>query len=223
MKYIIFTTSFLIFFIGCKPTETTKSVQYLDCYVRYLNQEVKIRAEATLKQGTDEKNAQPIEIKDGIKYNNATMSLIAKKGLTYKYERDGTSEPMRIFSFKNLNGKTTQFDLPVAEVSDFSFDKNIVTLKKPNTLSWVGTPLELGEKISLIWDNPENGTVTMQVSGTSSRNSIDFPSVEIDKLKPGKWTLYLVRSKVTRKEADGVVLRGVGESFSKTKDVLVKN
>jgi hypothetical protein len=222
MKYIIFTVSFLLFFVGCKSSEPTKPKQWLDCYVRYLTQENQIRAEATLKQGIDEKTASPTEIMGGIQYNNSRMSLIAKQGLTYKFEREGAKEAKRNFEFKSLEGKTILFDLPISEVVDFSFEKNKVTLKKPNILHWTGTPMEPGEKFVLIWENAEFGTVSMQVSGTSSKNSIDFPAAEMDKLKAGKWMLYMVRTKATNEVVDGVTVRGVGEIYSQTKEILVQ-
>jgi hypothetical protein len=222
MKYIIFTASFLLFFVGCKSSEPTKPKQWLDCYVRYLTQENQLRAEATLKQGIDEKSAQAIEITSGIKYNDAKMSLIAKQGMTYKLEREGAKEAKRNFEFKSLDGKTVLFDLPISEVIDFGFDKYIVTLKKPNTLTWTGTPMEVGEKFVLIWENEEYGTISMQVSGTSSVNSIDFPAAEIDKLKVGKWKLYIVRTKTSQSVLNGVTVRGIGEVYSKTRDIVVQ-
>jgi hypothetical protein len=222
MKYIIFTVSFLLFFMGCKSSEPVKPKQWLDCYVRYLTQENQLRAEATLKQGIDEESAQTMEITSGIKYNDAKMSLIAKQGMTYKLERPGIKEAKRNFEFKSLDGKTVLFDLPIAEVVDFGFDKNKVMLKKSNTLSWTGTPIETGERFVLIWENTDFGTVSMQVSGTSAATSIDFPAAEIDKLKAGKWMLYMVRTKTSQSIVEGVTVRGVGESYSKTKEIVVQ-
>jgi hypothetical protein len=222
MKFLIFSTSFFLFFIGCKPTEPAKPKQWLNCYVRYLTQENKIRAEATLKQGLDEKTAQLLEIKNGLKFNNATMSLISKQGLTYKYERDGMMEASRVFEFTTDDDKVIKFDLPATEVKDFSFPQNIVVLKQANTLTWMGEPLYKDEKFVLIWENPEHGTVSMEVSGTGGKNTIEFPAAELAKLQAGKWMLYLVRTKTTRTTVNDVSVRGIGECYSKTKEIVVK-
>lgn len=222
MKQIIFSLSIICGCLACGTAPKSTELRLLDCYARFLEDESSLMAEATFRRGPTAAEAQPAEMPGGIAYNNTAMSVKSQTGLTYAIKQQNSGVPAHTFSWKNARNESQAFVMPMPAMSDFQFDKSPLSLGQPAQLRWKGPQMGADETLVLLWDNEQHGTVTMQVSGATLQNAIDFPAAELRKLKPGEWSLYLVRKKVSRGTVDGIEARGVAEFYSTTKRFTVK-
>lgn len=188
-----------------------------------MEQEADARAEATFQTAPPDQTLQPAELPGGLQYDGAQMSFNAESAL-YKTQKNvgsaGFSEHR--FAWANAQKQRQTFTLPVPAMANFAFSPMPIALDKPARLSWEGQPIGEDESLVLIWENAEHGTATMQVAGATMGKFIDFPAAELRKLKPGEWSVYLVRKRIVRQTVDGVVARGVSEFYSTAQKVQVK-
>ncbi len=220
MKHIFFFILTALAFSSCKTADKPKKYS-LDCYVRFLESEGRIRAEATLREG--DANPQPVEAPGGITYQKKPMTLRQAAGFSYKTESSGGVQLKHIFSWKDEKGVSHDFEMDLSPITDFGFGSKTISRQKPASFRWSGLPLGKGETIVFLWENAALGkTVPMEIYNTGGMPIIEFPAAQIAKLDAGTWTLYLVRKKLTKTDADGVANSGIIEYYTKTDTIEVK-
>ena len=224
MKYIFFCTLPLLVSVSCTAPSTPQK-QSLECYVRYLVPEGQLHAEATLREMVAPQNTpRPIAVPGGIRYQEAPMSAIQVQGTSYVLERPGGYTPRHEFSWQDAGAKTHRFTMDMSPVTSFSFGNGAtLSREKPATFSWEGAPLEKGEALVFLWESIDRRlTVPMDVVGAPGQRSIDFPAVKLSELAPGRWTLYIVRKKLTQTNVDGIEASGVVEYYSQVDTLTVQ-
>lgn len=220
MKHIFFFILTALAFSACKTADKPKKYSF-DCYVRFLETEGLLRAEATLREG--DVNPQPVEVPGGIAYQRKQMTLRQAPGFTYKTETAGGFELKNAFSWKDEKGASHEFEMQLSPVTGFGFGSKTISRRKPAAFRWEGAPLAKGEVMVFLWENAALGkTVPMEIYNTGGAPAIDFPAAQLAKLDPGRWTLYLVRKKLTKSDANGVPASGIIEYYTKTDTIEVK-
>lgn len=220
MKHIFFLILTAGTFSHCKTAEQPKKYSF-DCYVRYLETEARLHAEATLREG--DPNPHPVEVAGGILYQGKPMTLKQLSGLVYKTDLPGGAELKHVFSWKDDKGKPHSFDMQVSPITDFGFDNKTLLRQKPATFHWQGAPMTKGETFVFLWENAAlRKTVPMEIYNTGSQPVIEFPAAQLAKLDPGEWTLYLVRKKLVKSDAGGIPASGVFEYYTKTETIRVE-
>ncbi|MBX2892890.1 MAG: hypothetical protein KF734_18320 [Saprospiraceae bacterium] len=220
MKHIFFLTLSVLAFSLCQTAPATKK-RSLSCYVRYLEPENQLRAEATMREGDAE--LQPTQLADGLLYQGKEMDLMTTQGIIYRWEGPSKFPAKHVFAWKDDKGQPQQFEMSFSPILQFGFDSTTLSRKQPAKLRWEGTPLEKGESMVLLWENSTlNKTVPMEVINLSSEAAIEFPSVKIAELEPGTWTYYLVRKKLVKANVNGVAASGIIEHYTKNDTIQVK-
>lgn len=220
MKHIFFLILSALALFGCQPAKTPQKRSF-DCYVRYLQTETKIRAEATLREGSP--NPKPVEAPGGVRYQGVEMKMMTVPHISYQFDQTGKFEPEHTFSWKDEKGQELQFAMRISPIKNFNFGTKILSRQQSATFRWEGTPLAKGETLVFLWENKAIGkTVPMEVINIGSEPTVEFPAAKIAELAPGEWTLYLVRKKLTKAEVSGVEASGVMEYYTKTDTVQVK-
>jgi hypothetical protein len=195
-----------------KPTPPEK--QYLSCYVRHDAATLNTKAEATLREGEVKKSE--MEIKGGIRYQRAEMRLVPIQGMSYRYEYRAEYLPSHLYEWKNTADETLSFTASMNDLKDFSFEPLPLSRNKPAKLRWQGKALEQGETLVLIWENLKTGeTVPLQVYTSFDTKEIEFPAAKMHDLSAGKWSVYVVRKKMTKTQIAHVEATGVAEYYSK--------
>ncbi|MFN7267046.1 MAG: hypothetical protein ACK5VB_06100, partial [Bacteroidota bacterium] len=115
-----------------------------------------------------------------------------------------------------------EFVMGIPSIDSFSMDGSTIANNQPARLSWKGEPLQKGETLVIMWANSEEGlTKPMEVTTTVGKPYIDFPAGKLSELTPGKWTLYLVRKKLTKSVANGYQTSGIMEYYTRSVEVTV--
>jgi hypothetical protein len=210
-------------FLCCKSNpDTAQNQRMLDCYVRILESEGQVLAQGTLKN-TTATTPLPIEVPGGLRYQGGPMKVIGGKGLTYQTEFDGEYRPDHTFSWDDRDGTRHTFAPQMSRLSRWGFGSNTLTLGKPATFTWEGPALDRGETLVFMWENPKtNQAQPMEIYGGPAESKIEFPAAKLAELTPGTWTLYLVRRKLTKADANGVPAQATLEFYSQTDTLVVK-
>jgi len=221
MKHIFFSILTALAISSCTQPVTPKK-RLLNTYVRFLADEKTIRAEATYQEGSPD--PLPAQMPGGISFQGLPMKIRAVQGITYQAESSSDYTPKQVFHWENMSGKRINFEMTMAPIRKFGFDKEPVSGQEPNTFRWEGGPLENGEAFVFLWENLQTReTVKMEVFQNTVESEIKFPAAKLAEVKPaGRWALYLVRKKLTKSVVDGIEASGVLEYYSKSDTVEVK-
>lgn len=218
MKYIFFLVLPTLFISACKQ-EDKKPALNLRCYVRYDVASGRVTAEAGM---SDIASGKVLEITDGIRYQSTPMKLLPAVGITYQYSYIASFVPEHRFNWLGSDGDKNEFVMGISPIDSFSMGGNSIPNNQPGRLSWKGDPLQKGETLVILWENNEEGlTVPMEVTTTVGKPFIDFPAEKLKELKPGKWTLYLVRKKLTRMVVNEYLVNGIMEYYTRSSELTV--
>jgi len=221
MKHIFFWI--LIFSSGvfCSPAQKPKT-QSAECYVRYLVPEGQLLAEMTLREGPAGQKAQnAVVVPGGVQYQGIRMNELSSDGVSYQLNRASGYDLQHVFTW--MAGKQRKFDMSLSPITAFSFGSDTLSRETPATFTWEGAPLERGETVVFLWETPDRiQTVPMEVIATPGQQSIEFPAVQVSKLSPGKWTLYLVRKKMTKANLEGTEVTGIAEYYTRMDTLLIR-
>lgn len=220
MKYIFFSVLSALAFSCCQTAEKPTNRSF-DCYVRYLEPDSLLRAEARLLEG--DTAPQPVRAPENIRYQGKEMKLQTSQGIFYRREDFGNFGPKHSFSWKDDKGVVRQFEMQLSPIQRFGFESNSLSREKTAVFRWEGAPLTKGETLVFLWENAAlNKTVPMELISITDLPAIEFPAVKIAELDPGTWTYYLVRKKLTKADANGVAASGIIEYYTKSDTVQVK-
>lgn len=217
MKHIFFSILTVLAFSNCQtPAPSAKNI--LSCYVRYDAPGRKIKAEASLKDGTSK---QIIEMPGGLRFQNTEMKILPVQGITYSLEYPAGYTPDVLFDWKLKKGVIGQVKLDLPVIDSFFFDAKTLSIQNPVNLKWLGKPLGKGETLVFIWENEAEGkSVPMEVSTTLGAPLIEVPAAKIAELGVGDWSLYLVRKRLAKSEVPDFVVESATEYY--TKPIKVK-
>jgi len=217
MKHIFFSILTTLAFWHCQaPAPAPKGI--LNCYVRFDAVSQKVKAEATLYDGTTKR---VIEMPGGIRFQSTEMKVLSVRGITYSTEYAAKYAQEQVFGWKNKNGVLGQFKLNLPAVDSFFFEPKVLSIKTSANLHWLGKPLSKNETLVFIWEDTKEGkTVPMEVSTTLNEPLIELPAAKIANLGPGDWSLYLVRKRMEKSEIADYFVESTGEYY--TKPIKVK-
>lgn len=207
-----------LLFTACQSAQPVEKHSFR-CYVRYIEDQAQLRAEATLLDA----DSAAVEPPGGLRFQGQVMSKPPVAGAGYRYQHNGVAGDKALFGWTNAAGRQHEFALPMLPVQDFGFGPPPVYHNRPDTLRWQGEPLTPGETLVLMWENKEtNQTKPMEIYSSSVQKEIVFPAAKMAELTPGDWSLYLVRRKMVKGDAAGVPATGVVEYYTRSQTFVVK-
>jgi hypothetical protein len=220
MMRIFFFITAVLTLNACQPDSPNRP-RTLECFVRYQEDEQKVSTEATFAQVNDNGQSVPIELKGGIRYQNMPMTLRPVQGLTYARAYPAAFQAEHNFMLEVSPGQPLTFPMTMNAMTDIGFGSPQLPLGKAARFSWHGAPLERGETVVLLWENPAtHQTVPMEIYGVGLA-FIELPAAKLAELQPGTWTLYAVRKKLVKANLNGIAASGIMEYYSKTDTLLL--
>ncbi len=219
MKLIFFSVLTALAFFACKrPTPLQK--RSLDCYVRFDEAQGIALANANFQETGA--SPEPVEMPGGVFYQNVAMELLPVEGKTYHKEYPAAFMGEHTFRWEESPGVPASFTMRMNPLKEFGFGSDTVWHNRPATLKWQGPGLEKGEALVLIWEQQDAGkTVPMELITIGNDASIDFPAAKMAELPPGKWTVYLVRKKLSKGILNNTSITCTAELYSRIKAVRV--
>ena len=220
MKHIFFLILSALAFSFCQTTAPAPKRSF-ECYVRFLEPETRVHAEATLREGdTAPRTIQP---PGGIFYQSREMKLMTEPAILYRSDKTSGFDQKHTFSWKDEKGQEHRFEMQISPIRQFGFGTKTLSRQQPATMRWQGEPLIKGETVVFLWENAQlRKTVPMEIIQTGGEAAVEFPAAKIAQLDAGQWTYYLVRKKLTKADVSGTAASGIIEYYTKNDTIQVK-
>ena len=176
-----------IFSGSCKNKPKASSLEVY-IFVRYSQDNGDMKSEVRFKnaQGALESLAEPPAL------NESPMRKLNLQGATYSLADKKKFQEKNTLTWTDLNGDAQTFTFKVGSIADFSFNTEKLAIGKEATIVWDGVQkIKETDQLVFLWEK-EGQTVTMDAVGPTSSNSMTIPTIEMQRLSAGTWSLYLV-------------------------------
>lgn len=218
MKRIFFLLLTTLALFGCQNEHKNNS-KTMNCYVRFDADTNLSTAEASL---VEDQTKKLVEFPDGTTFQKMPMKLVPNYGLTYQYEYHSNFVPEPSFAWSDEQNIKQVYTGHLDSIAQVSFGSPGISMSKATTLSWKGAALSKGETLLFMWQNAASGeSQTLEVSSTNPQPLIDIPAEKLKKLSPGKWSLYLVRKKLSKQVVGQFNVNCISEYYTKPIQVTV--
>lgn len=144
MRIFFFLVLTILGITACQTKNAKASEKRsLSCYIRVLESEGRVRAEATMSTQVHPDSAKhPIEVPNGILYQGTMMNLIPNQGLTYFKDFPGAYMEDHKFTWEGTDRTPMALSVKMNSIKKFSFGQKAISASKPATLTWENNGLE---------------------------------------------------------------------------------
>lgn len=215
--YFLFI-GFIISLGACQTQDHKNNSEpvFADFYIRYLEEEGKLRAEASFFSGDSLKNAKPKTF-NAVFFQGGAMELrdLKSKGKKYRSERSLKFNSPFNFNWKNEDGTPSSFDLKMEPINDISIEGNL-SQQKTAILNWKGSPLSDKESLVVVLTDSKNQTTIINKKGPLTDNRIEIKPEDLTKLSSGVIKVYLVKKNSEKIQKESTFVESAIEFYSKT-------
>lgn len=204
-------------FCGCQEkTPELKKTTNAEIYVRYLADEMKLTAECTFTEISE--NDVSKKTFDNVTFFNQLMQprkiseQQTRYQVTIKRHQPESNYEIKYWNKEEKQPGSIEITLPV--IDSFQIAKN---LKVGEELKIFGSPLLKNEKIILLFTNESKGTKTLNLKNVNLENPIIINQEQLSTLPSGKNEVYLIRTKIENTKG----IKKVFEFYSKTTDIEI--
>lgn len=218
MKILLRITLFIsICLAACnsEPAKTTPSKKlFANFYIRYLQPEKQVKAEANFLRGDSIKNAKALRIDGGVSFQNSGMGQrkLPNGTIRYNYENFFDYPTDFVFGFKDLNGEPQKQTLTLPPLGAFSTSE--VSQSKGGKLILENDVLTNEESLVCLMSDSNEQTVSFAIEAASKGSEFVIPTEKLSKLALGSIKLYLVRKKVEKVSNPGYSYTSTIEYYS---------
>lgn len=226
-KISIFLTVLILLLSWCFSCKFTKkeSIQtdalQIDYYVRYLQSGKQLKAEISFAEVDSIQKIMPKKMSEVLFQN---LALDGKK-LPKKYRYELTTETVEkehySFTYRLDSRLSSTQEIIITPIADFSIKKDKVSLNAGTKVKVMGKPLQENESIILLISDENNKTSTLKIDTLSTNKEIVVQPEQLNSLKLGKGTIYLVRRQITKEKSNHVQLTGLTEYYTTAKNIEI--
>ncbi len=218
--FLLFTVA--LTFSACQPDskpgkKLKKATMFADFYVRYLQPERELKAEAFFMEGKEYDKAKPSRMSDVI-FQGKLMNErhIPQRGTRYRTERVLPYELPIEFHY----GEDGHFELYMSPIEEFIV-KGDISKSAGMTLVLKGEKLQQNESIVLLFSGAESKATSVTIPGPTEGIEIPVTSDQLKDLQIGPAQFYLVKKQDFKLEKPGHSIQGLTEYYTKSIDVEV--
>ncbi len=218
---LFFLFVFALVFCACsneqKPAPTIPQTNaYSNFYVRYLQDDQELKAEATFKIGDSLKTAT-IQAIQKVSFEDHPMDLkdLGKNGIRYRSKKSGQAFKGN-YTFNATINEQQHFDYPISidPIESFSIKEKKLSRSKGATIAWEGTALKKGELLVVFFINPDKKPASLTINGPSNASEIFLAAKNLSQLKVGTGKLRLIRKVLNKFEEEPQNIASVIEFYT---------
>jgi hypothetical protein len=194
-------------------------------YIRYLQAERQLKAQATFFEGDSLLSATPKTFFGGVSFLGSGMKPRTLPGNTIRYTttRNRLAYPERFrFGYKNDAGDLVDYKLELKPIDNF-FLKDSIRLGQAATIVVNGGALDQNETLVFLFNDQEQKATSITVEGPTTEIEYLLPAEQLQQLAVGTGELYLVKKQVTRDSIDNRRMESTLEFYSASKEFTVKD
>jgi len=202
MRIVIAVCLFL--FVGilftCKseskpvPPKVTKHL-FAKYYVRYLQTEKELKAEASFKEGDTLETARSIVL-DQVLFDHNPMdvqNLGKNYGVRYGFRKKGPHSQSYEFRYSSQQIDEEVHEVSMSTITDFLIKEGPISKTNGMTLVWQGEPLNKQQEMVLLFTDEQRKAFPIQIQGPSERAEVVISPKQIEGLSLGNGRLMLVK------------------------------
>lgn len=226
IKFLPFCVIILVSIFSCQSdtskTQSNQPTTFANFYVRYMENENRIKATANFDQGKNRETATPIKIENGVFFHNANMNerKIQNYGIRYKYELNGDFSENFKFRFTEPNKGKMNYEVKINPIQKISFPDGI-SKSKGMSVNWEGLPLAENESLAFLIQGNKGRTIQFVLKGKTETSSIKVPRSEISNLGLGLAKIEVVRMQSLTTEEPNFIVECNTEFYANETDATV--
>lgn len=210
---------------ACRNVELTNTEPFLfeEYYIRFLQAERELKAQATYYEGDSLETATPKTFFGGVSFLGSGMKArsLPNNITRYSTTRDRITYPERFrFGYKNDSGELIDYNLEMAPIGSYSIPDTI-NKRSPITISIENSPLEADESIVILINDSANKASTFSYKGPMDNTSFILSQQQLAALAIGKAEVYLVKKQVTAKKNNHRKIQSTIEFYSASQIIEV--
>ncbi len=218
--------TFLAFFGLLSACQEEKPVTIAaDLYVRYEQDAKKLKAEALFFEADSLSKGKNVIFQNGVTLNGTKMLTVTLPGGMVRYElemSDGTLAPKYAFEFQDKAGREHSLPLKIHPFEKIGLTETTCQNLPCLNVSFEGPEIEKDEKLVVMFTDTASTSQSLEIKGPIVKNQIPVAPAQLNRLKPGPATAYLVRSKTSSEKKDGILAKKLAEFYSITTSVEIK-
>lgn len=188
----------LLLSAACQSDSASRLSLYANCYVRYMEDNAQIRAEASFYQGDSLETAQPLWLEGGVSFLGSGMETRDVEGKLFRYQYQNAGEFPEKASFSYAwNGRDQSFSLAMAAPAPASWPDTL-SRQKGYSLPAPGPNLSADERLILIFTDAANQTTSLEWQGPLPAEGWPLPADKLAALAPGPCQIDLVKKKIKK-------------------------
>ncbi len=226
MNYHQIFVSLLLAFLFCNCQTDSNPEKgpliFADFFIRYLDDEHELKAQASFLEGDSINNAVPKTFEGGIAFQGSGMEMkkIQDKLIRYSLIREMDYLDTFRFKFNNDLGNPEIYSVAMSPIQDF-FLQGPISKSKGMTIVINGGVLNPGENLVLLFSDEKNQARTINMVGPKADVEYRFTADQLKNLTIGKGQLYLVKKQLKEQNIGNRVVRTEIEYYTKAIDVEV--
>lgn len=227
MKPLIYPLLLFCFlFVSCQSDSKSTQIEdkkttFANFYLRYLQAEKKVKAEAFFRKGESAKVGSAVEYKNGVRFDGGAMQMKSVVGRKlYKSERLTDFNSTYTFEVDPGNANGYSHALKINPISNYSLE-NGVSKSKGIQLKWEGSPLSQAEQLVLLFTDSQNRAFNINIDGPTEHSAASIPKERLEKMKYGNGSLYLVRKFNSISKTEGKQINAASEFYTNAINIKV--
>ena len=214
---IVYFVALLFFCMACDSEVSTENTaqRYEEFFVRYIAGQGDIKATAMFFEQDSIQKASPIDMVEGVKFQNHKMELKPLPGGAERFliEQQSDYPKSFVFEFTDAQQQPGRFEISMPPVKNISIKDGKCRLADGLHIL-MDAPLSAKESVVIFLTDEAKKASTFEVSGSSEESAIHLSGDEIAKLVPGQYEMYLIKKMEEVKKDDNCTTTGVIEYYS---------
>ncbi len=219
MRYLL--VCFLFFsMISCQQDSAKSSNNdvklFADFYVRYLQNEQQLKAEAIFKRGLDKEKANKIELEGDVKFDGQLLNPIKLNNSIFRYQLESKRafKENTIFKIEHDKGTTTEHSIGMSPIGKFSLENGSASKKNGFLLAWDGANLTDKERLLVLVTDKNNKAHSISINGPSKNQQARIKGVDLQPLATGAGYIYLVKKTSNTVTKDDMIISSLAEYYT---------
>ncbi|GJM31638.1 MAG: hypothetical protein DHS20C18_06390 [Saprospiraceae bacterium] len=224
-RYSFFSLLAVVLFSACDndPAPQSKPTIFADFFIRYLEDEHELKAQATFMEGDSLTSAVPKIFESGVAFlgSNMKMKKIQDKLVRYSLTNEMGYMGSFRFKFNDENRNPEIYSIEMPPIENFQM-KGPISKSKGMTVVINGGILSQEESMVFLFNDKHNQARTITVLGPQTNIEYRFNADQLRNLSLGEGQLYLVKKQLKVQNNPHRSIRTEIEYYTKAIDVLVE-
>ena len=218
----IFSLAILLHLFACQnssPSSFTPKI-FAKYYVRYLESEQFIKAEAQFSEGDSLQNAQPIYLEKSPKFQGIEMGQKPLKKEQIKYNFENVGEYPKDFKFTSEDKKAPkEISIGVLPIKDFLV--NDCSLKNGLEIEFSEIPIIDNQQIIIFIKDSKGASIFFEIDYATAQKNLKFSFRDSQNLQIGTGQLLMIKKEHKTIQQDNFVIESILEYYSKGQEITI--